>query len=221
LQTDYVDLYQLHSPPMEALDADDEWVKVLEALRDEGKVRAVGISVRSPDDGLVAIEKFGFDCIQVNFNLTDQRAVENGLFAQCEKNNVGVIVRTPLCFGFLTGDYSAETEYDSSDHRARWSFEQRKRWAEAHEIFARVGIVLKDQTAAQFALKFCLSYQSVSTVIPGMLNTHHVEENVGASNLNHFSEPELKNIFNLYLQNEFIVSSKVSEGSHSAATNSS
>ena len=203
LRTDYLDLYQLHSPSLDSLEANDEWRTTLETLKREGKVRALGISVRSPDDGLTAIKKFGFDCVQVNFNLVDQRAVENNLFAQCEKNNIGVIVRTPLCFGFLTGDYSAETEYDSSDHRVQWSLEQRKRWAEAHELFTSVIKRSDLRSPVQLALRFCLSFKSVSTVIPGMITTAHVEENVPASLLGPLSERELLATQKIYKENSF------------------
>src|SRR3989338_3843598 len=112
LQTDYIDLYQLHSPPIMLLESDVGIMHTLESLRKEGKIRALGISVRSPDDGLIAIRKFGFKCVQVNFSLLDQRAVENELMELCKARNVGLICRTPLCFGFLSGKYSAESVFD-------------------------------------------------------------------------------------------------------------
>ena len=133
LGTDYVDLYQLHSPPIDALDG--EVLATLQLLQTEGKIRAFGISVRSPDDALVAMRAFGVKCIQVNFNLVDQRAVENGLLAKCEEGECRIIVRTPLCFGFLTGAYSTNIQFQESDHRNRWSTEQIRRWSEAWRVF--------------------------------------------------------------------------------------
>ena len=127
LQTDYVDLYQLHSPPIDALGRDESILSALRSLEQEGSVRAIGISVRSPDDGLVAINRFGLSCIQVNFNLVDQRALSNGLFDLCRKQGVGVIVRTPLCFGLLTGRYSPESKFGPGDHRSSWSSAQMAR----------------------------------------------------------------------------------------------
>ena len=205
LRTDYIDLYQLHSPPINVLGYNDEWFSVLHSLKTGGMVRALGISVRTPDDALVAIKKFSFNCIQVNFNLVDQRALEIGLFSECEKANVGLIVRTPLCFGFLTGGYSPDTQFDVSDHRMRWSAAQRKRWSEAHELFEKSGVALGDQTPAHFALRFCLSYSVVSTVIPGMLNVEQVEENISASGLKALSDFQLRKIETIYQQNEFFL----------------
>lgn len=205
LQTDYIDLYQLHNPTMEVLSQDETILSTLHSLKKEGKVRALGISLRAPDDGLVAITKFGFKAIQVNFNLVDQRALENGLFDLCEREDVGVIVRTPLCFGFLTGAYSAESKFASSDHRSRWSPRQIARWASAHRLFAAVLVEHEKQTHAQIALRFCLSYRSVSTVIPGMLTKTEVEENVVASQLGPFTETELSKIEQIYQDNTFFV----------------
>jgi len=201
LGTDYVDLYQLHSPPMDALD--DGVLATLQLLQAEGKIRAFGISVRSPDDGLVAISLFGFKCIQVNFNLVDQRALENGLIQKCEAENVGIIVRTPLCFGFLTGDYSVNSRFEESDHRARWAPQQVQRWAEALQVFQDdAGKVGKP---TYFALRFCLSYSAVSTAIPGMLKVQHVEENVIASGLESLSESKLRGIEKIYRSKHFFL----------------
>lgn len=206
LQTDYIDLYQLHSPSVDVVGRDDGISSAMQSLQAQGKIRAFGISVRSPDDGLVAVTRFGFRCIQVNFNLIDQRAVENGLFALCAKEDVGVIVRTPLCFGFLTGQYSASDGFDTFDHRRAWSPEQIQRWTEGYGIFSGVLIDCKNQTPAQLALRFCLSYPCVSTVIPGMLSRKHVEENVAASQLDMLAKTELLKIAEVYRQKEFFIS---------------
>jgi aryl-alcohol dehydrogenase-like predicted oxidoreductase len=203
LQTDYIDVYQLHNPPLDLLGREGEVLSILQSLKAEGKIRTFGISVRSPDDGFVAVTSLSFKCIQVNFNLVDQRAAENGLFAECEREDVGVIVRTPLCFGFLTGGYSLDSRFDDSDHRAKWSPEQIRRWAEAYQLFPSTGATLEEQTPAHFALRFCLSYRPVSTVIPGMLKREHVEENVAASQLGRLSQAELDRILKIYRENEF------------------
>jgi aryl-alcohol dehydrogenase-like predicted oxidoreductase len=203
LQTDYIDLYQLHSPSIDTLRQDDGILSALRRLEREGLVRAFGISVRSPDDGLVAINRFEPGCIQVNFNLVDQRALNNGLFDLCGKQGVGAIVRTPLCFGFLTGRYSPEGKFDPSDHRSSWSSAQIARWADAGRLFAAALPEDERQTPAQMALRFCLSHPSVSTVIPGMLSKEEVEENVLASQLGPFPEPELQKLQQIYRDNTF------------------
>jgi aryl-alcohol dehydrogenase-like predicted oxidoreductase len=203
LGTDYIDLYQLHGPAIELLDRDSQILSCMQDLQRDRKIRAFGISVRSPEDGLAAVTKLGIKCLQVNFNMLDQRAIENGLFDLCRERGVGVIVRTPLCFGFLTGQYSAGGQFDPTDHRSRWSAAQREKWAGAYQLFASALQNPRAQTPAQFALRFCLSFPAVSTVIPGMLTTVHVEENIRASEFGGLLDSERDAIISIYRQQDF------------------
>src|SRR5262249_29825951 len=115
LRSDYIDLYQLHSPSLAALRG-QELRRELDGSRADGKIRACGVSARSPEDALVAVSELGFQCVQANFSLVDQRALECGLFEACRLARAAVIARTPLCFGFLTGRYSAATAFATHDH---------------------------------------------------------------------------------------------------------
>lgn len=204
LQTDYVDLYQLHSPPSKTLTRDDPAITTLKELQREGKIRCWGISARSPADALTAIS-VGAETVQINFNLVDQRARSMGIFDKAGKAGCGVIVRTPLSFGFLTGKYSADQEYGENDHRGKWSLEQRTRWATANRLFQELLALHPGQTPAQFALRFCLSFPEVSTIIPGMLVRRHVEENSGASDLGPLECSQLEAARSIYEANEFFV----------------
>lgn len=208
LRTDYVDLYQLHDPPMELLEKDERLLKTLDSLRRSGAIRAVGICVRSPADALKAVARFGFGCVQVNFNLLDQRVVEAGLLEFCRSHGVGVIVRTPLCFGFLTGAYTAEGPFAPTDHRSRWSAEQRALWAEAYKLFQSV-LAEEEQTPAQMALRFCLSYSAVSTVIPGMLEEKHLLENVGASAFGELTKRQRQALERVYQGRHFFLGDRL------------
>lgn len=205
LRTDYVDLFLLHSPSLEILEHQADIWDCVEKLRGLGKARAVGISVRSPDDGLAAVAQFAPDALEVNFNLADQRAVQNGLFERCAHQGVGVIARTPLCFGFLTGVFTQQEAFGEGDHRARWSAAQRGRWNEAAELFRACVAGSPGQSAAQFALRFCLSHAAVSTAIPGMLNADHVIENAAASDLGLLSPDDLARVTSLYESQTFFV----------------
>ena len=200
LGTDHVDLYQLHGASPEQLEV---LVGPMDSLRRQGKARAIGISLRAPEDGKRALELYPFDAVQVNFNLLDQRAVDSGLMDHCRQHSAGIIVRTPLCFGFLTGGYSATQDYDASDHRSRWNIEQRKVWASAYELFA--GLKGRADTPAQFALRFCLSFDAVSSVIPGMLTRAHVEENAAASDGPALGAAEVRRIGDIYQSHRFFV----------------
>lgn len=204
LGTDYIDLYQLHSPPISLIEEDDAIIGCLETLQREGKIRAFGVSVRSPEDGLVAA-KLGFKCLQVNFNLLDQRAAEIGLFDLCLERGIGVIGRTPLCFGFLTGHYSSRDKFDATDHRNRWKPAQRDKWAGAYPLFLSALRDPGQQTPAHIALRFCLSFPAISSVIPGMLTTAHVDDNTRASELGGLHEAERAAIMAIYREHDFFL----------------
>jgi aryl-alcohol dehydrogenase-like predicted oxidoreductase len=208
LRTDYIDVFLLHNPPIELLGQDAALIPFLEQLQTAGKIRSWGVSLRSPDDGLVAINRFRCPIIQTNFNLTDQRARQNGLLELCAREQTGCVIRTPLCFGFLTGQYSDNTQFSAGDHRRRWSAEQRQRWSEAGREFNAAVVPVAGQTPAQMALRFCLSYSGVSTTIPGMLVPAHVNDNAGASRLGRMSAEELNRLEGLYAQHSFFLNAE-------------
>jgi aryl-alcohol dehydrogenase-like predicted oxidoreductase len=205
LQTDYVDVFQLHDPPIELLMRDDSILEAMKMLQKEGKFRVAGISTRTPPDSFMAANHLGFKSIQVNFSLLDQRALEINLFDVCKLHGVGIIARTPLCFGFLTGKYSAKDDYAEGDHRKKWKPEQIQCWAEAYKLF-KSGIENNEQQSnAQIALRYVLSFDAVSTTIPGMLNDAQVTEDVAASNMGIFPESVLAGFSEIYKKNTFIV----------------
>lgn len=202
LRTDYLDIYQLHSPPIGDILNHPEAVETLEDLVEEQKIRAFGISLRTPDDGKVAIQKLRFRSLQVNFNMIDQRILENGVADLAKAEHVGLIARTPLNFGFLSGKLVGVT-FDARDHRSHWPEAQLRRWAEAPQLFSFLYAKESGRTPVQAALQFCLSHPAVATVIPGMLTVKEVEENVGAIETFPLTTEECARIRDIYSKNEF------------------
>ena len=131
--------------------------------------------------------------------------VEWGLLERCERLGAGLIARTPLCFGFLTWQYSAATKFDAYDHRNRWSAEQRERWASALARFISALRTRSSDTPAQFALRFCLSFPAVSSAIPGMLTEAHVAENAAAGDLGPLDQGDLAALTQVYREQAFFV----------------
>lgn len=201
LGCDYVDIYQLHSPPID-LPNWDEIAGTLEAMIASGKVRAAAISTRSPADALIAIERHGYSVVEVNFNMIDQRAVTGGLFATCVERGIGVIARTPLCFGYLSGALTGEEVFAAGDHRNNWPREQLRRWAQSPALFA--GLVDgRGRTISQLALQYCVSEPAVSTAIPGMLTTAQARENIGAIELPPLTSEDAEAIRQIYASHLF------------------
>src|SRR5205814_3626993 len=100
LGRDTIDIYLLHSPSVEQLRTQD-WHEGFERLKGEGKVRWVGISTHDHASGIEAIER-GADVLQVEYDLLDPTAEEE-LLPLAQARDVGVMVRTPLARGLLTG----------------------------------------------------------------------------------------------------------------------
>ena len=203
LKTDYLDVYLMHSPDLSNGDAIDHAAAVLKNLKKGGKIRAWGISTRTPNDALSAIKRWQAEVIEVNFNVIDQRCREIGLFDLVQAANVGFICRTPLCFGYLTGTLTGSTdELGPLDHRANWSQGQLDTWARSPNLFAEF-YEGKERTATQFAIQFCLAEKSISTVIPGMLTCDQVAENAGAVDVPQLTPAGIAIVEKIYGQNSF------------------
>ncbi len=160
----------------------DEWRTAVEKLKKQGKVRHFGISLNDnqPENGLLAAETGLIDTFQVIYNIFEQ-APEQKLFPYCRRNNIGVIARVPLDEGALTGRITASTTFPAGDWRNDYFRGNRKQMVEEH--VRRLRFLLHDGVGslAEAALRFCLSNRDVSTVIVGMRQVEHVEENCRVS----------------------------------------
>lgn len=202
LGTDRVDLYLLHSPTLEMMERPGLWA-LLERLQREGRIGAFGLSARSPADALQALKRHPVQALQVNFNLIDQRALDTGLFDLAQQQGVGIIARTPLCFGYLTGKLSGhEALQKGLDHRANWPAAQLARWAQSPDLFSFLNDG-QQRTPAQLALRYCLDHAAVATTIPGMLHERELRENLAACALPRLSDAEMGRIQDVYRSHSF------------------
>ncbi len=201
LQTDYIDLYQLHSPPIEQV----RWATIdaLEGFKREGKIRAYGLSAKTPEHAVPALRLFNFKAIKVNFSMLDQRAIDRNLFALASSHETGIIARTPFNFGFLTGKIR-DIDFGPQDHRSTWPKVQLEQWKRAAESFSSLNEG-KGRALAELALQFCLYPESVSTVIPGMLTPEEVKENAKASELPRLGPRDYSMIRDLYAKHHFFI----------------
>ena len=115
LQTDCLDLVQLHCPPP-SIYYQPEVFGYLDQLAAAGKIRHYGVSVEKVEEGLKAIEYPNVQSVQIIYNIFRQRPA--GLFfAEARKRQVGVIARVPLASGLLTGKMHACLLYTSPSPR--------------------------------------------------------------------------------------------------------
>lgn len=180
LGTDYLDVLQLHNPPSDVLAA-GETREVLDSLVTAGKIRSWGVSAKNPAGAAEALRVMGAPILQANFNMMDVRVVTEGLLQEVSRRGAAFIARTPLCFGFLTGTIDRTTVFAAGDHRAAWSRAQLDNWIDgARDLIAAVSAT-PGREAVLSALRFCLSFDGVSSVIPGVLNPAEAETNAEAS----------------------------------------
>ncbi|MBW7995114.1 MAG: aldo/keto reductase [Candidatus Glassbacteria bacterium] len=180
LNTDYLDLYQLHTPrSAEQMQQALGNAETLDRLVEQGKLRAYGISIGPLEDGLTQIEAGYGSAIQVVYNILDNEP-EQKLLPAAKAANIGIIPRVPLAYGFLTGKYTAESTFDHKDHRSQTiSPEQKLDWVSRADrlkpIAAELGIPM-----AQLALQYILANDAVSVVIPGARNEQQARQNAAA-----------------------------------------
>ncbi len=191
LGVDALDLTQLHCVPFEVLRR-GEVFETLRELQREGKIKAFGASVETVEEALLCLEVPGLASLQFIFNLFRQKAVD-ALLPQVKAKNVAFIVRLPLASGLLVGKYTATTTFAESDHR---NFNRDGQAFNVGETFAGLpfatGVELAEalrpfvpagMTMADFALRWCLDFSAVTTIIPGARNPAQVRGNVRAGGL--------------------------------------
>ena len=205
LRTDYIDLLQLHNPGVDRLNVSPEIAQLLAKLKQEGKVRAFGLSAKSPKEALECLKLLKVDSLQVNINMLDIRALDCGLLDKAQEIGVGVIARTPLCFGFLSGAINEETQFGTFDHRSAWSLAQRKAWSTGARSVAKILGAGKNGQMATDALRFCLSLKGVASVIPGILRASEAQTNSRASFLGPLPNDKVEAIIDLNRNADFFV----------------
>jgi len=115
LQTDSLDLLQLHCPPSEVYEMPEVFA-ILDALTQEGKIRFYGVSVERVDEALKAITHPNVQSVQIIFNMFRFKPAEQ-FFAAAREHHVGILARLPLASGLLTGKLSLQTQFAENDHR--------------------------------------------------------------------------------------------------------
>jgi aryl-alcohol dehydrogenase-like predicted oxidoreductase len=171
LQTDHVDLYQLHSPPTAAL-RDGEVFAALEALRAAGKIRYYGVSCLTVEDAVLALKHPGVSAVQVTINLLEPQAIDT-LLPLARERGVAVLARQPLAGGLL-----AQSE---SEILAQAAVVDRDQLRQELRAAAAFGFLASgSRSLVQAAIQFVLGQDGVSVVLPGISSVGHLREAVGA-----------------------------------------
>lgn len=191
LETDSLDLVQLHCPPT-AVYARPDLFAALDRLAEEGKIRHYGVSVETVDEALQALEHPNVQTVQIIFNLFRQKPAER-FFRAARARQVGILARVPLASGLLTGKITPESTFAADDHR---NFNRYGQAFDVGETFSGVPLeaafdavealrplVPPGTTMAQFALRWILMFEAVTCTIPGAKRPDQVLDNCAAAEL--------------------------------------
>lgn len=192
LQLDNVDLYYIHFPDNETPFA--ESVGELARLKEEGKIRAIGISNVSLEQLKEANVHGDISVLQSPYSMLE-RSAEEGLLPYCVENNISFIPYGPLAFGLLGGGFNKDSKLDPQDWRNSVSLFQGEQFQKTLEKVDKLKVIAngKDTSLANLALSWLLAQEGVDAVIPGGKRKERILENIHASEII-LSKEELKSI---------------------------
>jgi aryl-alcohol dehydrogenase-like predicted oxidoreductase len=206
LNTETIDLVQLHCPPNEVYYR-PEVFGVLDDLVAAGKLRYYGVSVKSPEEGLRAMDYPNVQSVQIIFNMFRHRPAEL-FFAEAKRRRVGILARVPLASGLLTGKMKPGTRFEESDHR---QFNRHGEVFDVGETFSGVdyetGLRAVEElkalcpagwTLTQFALRWILMFEAVTCAIPGAKRPEQAADNCAAADLPPLSEDAMHEVRRIY-----------------------
>ena len=205
LQSNYIDVYSLHNPKMQAI-ADKELFSALDALVTIGKIKshgvALGPAIGWKEEGLHAISEHNITCLQTVYNILEQDPGNELLKAGREKN-VGIMARVPDASGILTGKVNENTTFGKNDHRSarkkEWIVEALKKVENMKEISNKKGWDI-----TQLAIKFILSHEQISVVLPTMISVEEIDKFSEISDGKYLEDHELEKITEMYLRNFYV-----------------
>lgn len=206
MQLETLDLIQLHCPPTEVFYR-DEIFELFDRLKEEGKIRHLGVSVEKVEEAMQALKYPNVSTVQIIFNMFRQKPLEE-FFNAAQENNIGIIARVPLASGLLSGKMNASSTFDKNDHR---DFNRNGEAFDKGETFSGVDfetglkaveelkpVFEGNDSLASWALRWILMFEQVSTVIPGASRVEQVLSNVKAGQLPPINADQMNRVKEVY-----------------------
>jgi len=178
LKTDYIDLFQQHWPPKDIPLADT--IGALEKLKEEGKIRAIGVSNWMEPEWAEIDEPSRVDCLQPNYSLL-WRSIEKSVLPLCREHGIAVITYSSLCQGILAGKFKS-LDGIPQDPRAHNRRLRPETWPQVLEVLDVLQEVARKRgkTMGQTAVRWLLDQDGVTAAIVGASRPDQVDENLGA-----------------------------------------
>ena len=196
LKTDYLDLYQIHWPagsfgneivPLE------ETMRALNKLKEDGKIRAIGVSNFNREQITEAATYGRIDSLQPPYSLF-WRKIEQEAVPYCEENNISVLAYSSMAQGLLTGKFSLDHQFDKEDHRSANVLFQGKNFERAQNALDQLRPIAKSHncTLAQLSLAWLIA-QPQTQAIAGARTAEQSQDNAKAAEVD-LSIEELQEI---------------------------
>ncbi|MCX7797324.1 MAG: aldo/keto reductase [Melioribacter sp.] len=191
LQTDYIDLYQFHWPDPNT-PVEDSWGTMIE-LQKEGKVKYIGVCNFNVEllDKCMKIQQV--QSLQPPYSLL-RRDIEKEILPYCKKNEIGVIVYSPMQAGLLSGKFDIN-KIAEDDWRRKNRFFQEPFLSKALEFVERIRPIAEkyNKTVGNLAVAWVLKNEAVTAAIVGARTSQQVLENINADNFD-LSNDDMKTI---------------------------
>ncbi len=202
LDTDYVDLLQMHNAKMDAVE-NDRLFELMEEFKAEGKIRSYGVALGPKigwlQEGVRAMRERDLAGVQMIYNLLEQDP-GRGLIEAASETGTSLIVRVPHSSGMLEGKYTEETTFAKNDHRRH----RPREWLlDGLKKVEQLGFLTEsgERTLGQAALRFVLSSPEISSTLPNIYDDEQLEEFAAASDAPDLTKDELSRIAELYENN--------------------
>jgi len=205
LQTDYIDVYSLHNPKMNAI-KNDKLFASLDDLATTGIIKshgvALGPAIGWKEEGMEAIENRNITCLQTVYNILEQDPAREFMRA-AERRNIGIAVRVPDASGLLTGKVNNNTKFDKNDHR---SFRKQEFINEAMQKIENMKSAASNRgwSITELAIKFILSQKQISVVLPTMISAEEIEMFTSLSDGNYMNRIEIARMEEMYEKNFYV-----------------
>lgn len=192
LQTDYIDLYQVHWPDVTT--PVEETMEAVERLLEQGKVRAAGVCNYN-----VELTSKANDCIpiasdQVAYSMVN-RGIESDLVPWCIENKVAIIAYSPLQRGLLTGKITEDYKFAEGDHRPSTPFFKKENIKKVNAFLDEIKPLAEDKNAslAQLVTAWTIKQPGIDVALVGGRNKKQASENALSADV-HLTQDEVDSI---------------------------
>jgi aryl-alcohol dehydrogenase-like predicted oxidoreductase len=203
MNTDYVDIYQMHNARMAQIEDDALW-ELLESFKREGKVRLYGVALGPAIgwlyEGVDAVKRRNAPSLQIIWNALEQYPGNEQIQAAYDAGaDTGYMIRVPHSSGMLEGHYTADTVFDEHDHRRH----RPRSWLlnGIQKVEQLRFLESQDRTLGQAAIRWLLAEPKVMSVLPNIYDRAQLHEFAAASEAPALTPSDLARVNALYANN--------------------